>query len=511
MSTSTKAGGMFGEQRTTSIGGSTAAKTDPIESVFRPTEIQEEFLHDTHDQVLLSGSFGAGKSRIGSEKGYKLNVKYAGNRGLIVRKAFTDLRESVIEQTLLDEVIPESHIVEHNRGQHYIEHLTGTTDPSGDPVTSTIHYHGLDSGRQTGDDNLPRKIGSMEFGWIFADEGTELSKGEWAQLLGRLRYTGQRQNGVWYRVPKQQIFTATNPDGPSHWMYDTFFRNPADDTNYYEMTLHDNPGVDEAYAQRLENNLSGVLYERYVEGKWVGSEGIIYDEYKPEEHLIHPDDLPGWTVHRESEFDKTGEKCYWAEPPADWRIYRSIDFGYTNPFVCQWWARSPDDKLVLFREIYKSQTRISVHADEIERLSPDGRHITKSIADHDAEGREQLNSNGISTVNADKSVGDGIEAVKSRLAFDDRGEASLYFMEGARVHQPDPQLIIQNEQGDPVPLKTIDEITGYIWDEDADDDEPVKEEDHGMDAMRYLVYTLDGGIDISAEERERIKNLTEGL
>jgi phage terminase large subunit len=467
-------------------------------------------MKDTSDQILLSGTVGAGKSRIGCEKGFMLNTKYPGNRGLIVRKAFSDVKASTINQTLLEEVIPESHIVTHNKGEHYIEHLSGTKTKSGDPVLSEIHYHGLDSGRKTSSDDLPRKIGGMQFGWIFVDEGTELSQGEWFQLLGRLRYTGKRKDGAWYRVPTQQIFTATNPEGPTHWMYDLFFREPEDEVEAYRMTLHDNPGVDEAYVRRLENNLSGVYYDRYVKGKWVGSEGLVYDEYNPTEHLLHPDDLPGdWTIHQEVKYDQTGERAFYAEPPSSWRIYRAIDFGYTNPFVCQWWARSPDDTLVLFREIYHSQKRVDEHAKMIKELDLD-RRVKKSVADHDAEGRETLNREGVSTVNADKNVGDGILAVKKRLSFDDRGKANLYFMEGARCHKPDPELVSYEGSND-VPLKTVEEISSYVWDEDDDEDKPVKENDHGMDSMRYLVYTLDGGIDISSEEIERLKEIAEGF
>ena len=274
------------------------------------------------------------------------------------------------------------------------------------------------------------------------------------------------------------------------------------------MSLHDNPGVGEEYVKRLENNLSGIYYERYVEGKWVGSEGLIYDEYDPTVHLLHPDDLPGnWTINRHSEFDQTGEQCYWVEPPQEWRIYRAIDFGFTNPFVCQWWARSPDDDLVLFREIYRTEARLDEHAEEINRLTADNWTISKTFADHDAEGRERLNAYGISTADTDKSVGDGIEAVKSRLALDDRGQPDLYFMEGARVHRPDFGLVQDDK-----PLKTIDEIPGYIWNEDKPEvDEPEKETDHGCDAMRYLVYSLDGGITITPEERRKWASVTEGF
>jgi hypothetical protein len=55
--------------------------------------------------------------------------------------------------------------------------------------------------------------------------------------------------------------------------------------------------------------------------------------------------------------------------PADWRRIRSIDFGYTNPFVCQWWAIDPDGRMYRYREIYRTRRLVSDHAAEIRKLS----------------------------------------------------------------------------------------------------------------------------------------------
>lgn len=503
------AGGSGFGSRTHSAGGSRAAKQDgPREHRFKPTEQQERFMADTTDQILMSGTVGAGKSKIGCEKGYLLNTKYPGNRGLIVRKHFSDVRDSTIRETLLESVIPESHIIEHNKGEHFVKHLSGKRDPTGDPVISEVHYNGLDSGENSSDD-LPKKIMSREFGWIFVDEGTELTEDEWSGLVTRLRYDGKRQNGYYYPTPVQQIFTATNPAPPTHWMYDQFIRDGGEPgTGVYRMSLHDNPGVSEDYVQRMETQLAGIHYERLVEGKWKGAEGMVYDEYDPLEHLVHPRDLPGtWKINRSSEWSATDEEVYWAEPPADWSVYRAIDFGYNNPFVCQWWALSPDDVLVLFRELYQTQTIIEEIAADIKKYSPDNRRTIKTVADHDAEGRETLERHGISTVPAKKDVLDGIQSVKRRLKFDDRGKADLYFMEGARVHKPDTEQLMDDST-----LKTVDEIAGYTWDEKATEqgeEEPVKEDDHGCDAMRYLVYTIDGGVTISSSELDEWRQITE--
>ena len=36
---------------------------------------------------------------------------------------------------------------------------------------------------------------------------------------------------------------------------------------------------------------------------------------------------------------------------------------------------------------------------------------------------------------------------------------------------------------------TIAELNGYVWDDKAGDDRPIKENDHAMDSMRYFVHT----------------------
>lgn len=465
----------------------------------------------TADQVMLSGSFGAGKSRIGCEKGYFLNMRYPGNRGLIIRKSLKDVKTSTVNQTLLPEVIPNSHrpdkvkiggdyVKGHTKRENIIRHYTGTIDSNGEPVLSEIYYYGLEGGRSSRDDDLPEKIGSTAFGWIFVDEGTEITRGAWNQLYGRLRYKGKRQAGKLFSVPVRQIFTATNPDSPNHWMYEHFRPDSPDEGKgeVYKMNLFDNPHLPEDYVENLEKNLSGMYYERYVKGNWVGAEGAIYDEYDPAKHLLTADELPRasqWQVHGEEKYDN-GEKSVYVTPPPDWRIYRAIDFGLRNPFVCQWWAESPDGKLVMFREIYKTGEIIEDHAGRIKGLTPDGRQIEMTVADHDAEQVETLRRHGIESQSAKKDVEAGIQSVKARLANQDDGKPALYFLMGARAHKPDTQLVLDDK-----PLKTVDEIYGYTWKDDAEE-EPEKADDHGLDAMRYLVHTRDGGPILTTEEME---------
>lgn len=487
---------------------SVAANSDDVRvRKFSPnSDAQKEFMLSTRRQLLYSGSFGAGKSRAGCEKGYMLNCKYAGNRGLIVRKSNVDVKTSTIQQSLLEDVIPDSHIVGHNRGDQVIVHRTGVQDPSGEPVYSEIHYYGLTSGENRSSDDLPRKIGSTEYGWIFVDEGTEVTQGDWNQLLGRLRYNSHEQNGYVYKIPVQQVFTATNPDSPQHWMHDHFGLggNSHLDREYWKANLEDNrANLPDEYIADLKASLSGMYKERYIEGKWVGAEGMVYKEFEPDRNLPHPSELVnrwGWSHHGRDEYED-GEVTHWVTPPQDWRLYRAIDFGYRNPFVCQWWARGPDDQLVLFREIYETEETVSDLAPRIESFTPDGFSVEQTIVDHDAEDAAELQKQGIDTTPAQKEVSPGIQSVKERIKPDDRGRPDLYIMQGARCHKTANRLALDDD----LPTKTIDEVYGYQWKED--EDEPVKENDHGMDGTRYIVYTLDDGPTMDEDDMSEIAEL----
>jgi len=232
----------------------------------------------------------------------------------------------------------------------------------------------------------------------------------------------------------------------------------------------DNPYNPPSYINILER-LTGVLYKRLALGQWIQAEGAVYEEFDPIIHVIDAFEIP-----------------------EDWRRFRAIDFGFTNPFVCQWWAMDPDGRLYLYREIYHTQRLVEDHARDIVRLS-DGENIDFTVADHDAEDRATLERHGVYTFAAIKDVSPGIQAVKARLAVAGDGKPRMFFMRGAVVEE-DAQLRDNRR-----PTSTIDEFPGYLWHEAKDGrpvkEQPVKENDHGADTARYMTMQLDtntGGV-----------------
>ena len=245
---------------------------------FKPAnEKQKMFLESTQKYIMLSGAVAAGKSLIGCYKGFMLNMMYPGNRGLICRKEARSLPGSTI-QTLFGQVIPRELIVSYNQMKGELIHRTPMKG-----VFSTIIFSGLD---KKADQSYPTKIGSTEYGWIFADEGIELDEGDWMMLSTRLRYKIPRLSDEQNSTVPRQMFTATNPDSPYHWLHKFFFQSKSDDRKVFLTTPYDNPYLPKDYLKALEGSLTGIARERLLHGKWVIAEGVIYTGFEPRIQVV---------------------------------------------------------------------------------------------------------------------------------------------------------------------------------------------------------------------------------
>ena len=122
------------------------------------------------------------------------------------------------------------------------------------------------------------RIASFNAGWIFMDESIEFTEPDYMMLLGRLRLN---------RVPFRQIFGATNPDSPQHFLYKRFFLEKNPNRRVILANSLNNPHNPEDYRQSL-SEYKGIYRERFVLGKWVGFEGLVYSNADPMEVVIAP-------------------------------------------------------------------------------------------------------------------------------------------------------------------------------------------------------------------------------
>jgi phage terminase large subunit len=407
------------------------AKTPNKADVYKPWGAMEALFKCHAAEVLLEGPAGTGKTRAALEHTLRLADQYPGMRALWVRKTRRSMTESVLT-TFEQKVLPPT----------WLQGIGG-------PQRATRHVYRLPNGSTfviAGMDRASR-IMSSEFDLIVAFEACELTESDWELLLTRLRNN---------RMPFQQAIADTNPDAPTHWLN----RRASQGRMTRLITRHeDNPTVTPQYLARLDR-LTGVRHARLWRGIWAAADGAVYDVWDPQRHIVEPFPIP-----------------------ATWRRIRAIDFGYTNPFVCQWWAIDPDGRMYMYREIYRTRRLVRDHAEYIARLSQ-GERIDATVTDHDAEARATLEHDGIDTTPASKAIIPGIQAVAQRLRIAGDGKPRLMILRDALV-EPDRELVDAH-----LPCCTAEEFDSYVWSKRGDE-RPLGQSDHGMDAMRYAVRFVD--------------------
>ncbi len=276
--------------------------------------------------------------------------------------------------------------------------------------------------------------------------------------------------GIWQEIQARLMdrggFTAQSmtPIRFQPWLEQRIRNLPATDEVFYA-DLEDNRKsrgghVDDAEIDMLIAQWSPEIQATRVKGRFAAFLGAVFKTFSREVHVCQPFKIP-----------------------PEWPKWRSIDFGFNNPFVCVWLCRDPDKHWYVYREHYQARESISFHAERIKGLS--GKEWYRCTwADHDAQDRYELEKQGIKTVAAHKDVHAGIEAVQKVLKVQEDGRPLFY------VFSTCPN--------------SIEEIQGYRWAEGTENkdakDEPLKVNDHCVDPIRYTILGAEGGYYFTEQE-----------
>ena len=124
------------------------------------------------------------------------------------------------------------------------------------------------------------KIRGMTLAGAYCDELTLFPKEFFAMLLSRLSVKGAK------------LFATTNPDIPTHWLKKEYIDNKKIDMLVIRFLIEDNTTLSPEYIKSIKNEYVGVFYERFIKGKWVSAEGVIYPLFadNPQKYVI--DTLP---------------------------------------------------------------------------------------------------------------------------------------------------------------------------------------------------------------------------
>lgn len=412
---------------------------------------QQAFMESTKRELLYSGAFGAGKSRALCMKAV-VRASVPGAREGMCRKWLQSFTSSTLKVLLesdgdLPPVLP-SGTYSHNKKDRIIRINGG----------GEIQYFGLDD---------PDKIGSYNLTGCAPDEAVDLTKKDWRMLRGRIR--------VKVKGLKNQIYGACNPGPPSHFLAERFGLAKgfecAPNCEAIMTCSKDNFFLPQDYIDDL-NTFVGIAKARYVDGLWVGSDGLVYDQWDRTKFVM------------ERTLDDAGQPIRWN------RVIVGQDEGYTNPAVMLVICEDYDGRLHIVHEWYhakKRETEVVAAAKDIQRRFK----VDLFVIDPSAKKLiEAMRHEGLAVREANNSVFDGIQTVQKRLMVAGDGR---------------PRLTV-----DPSCVNTIREKETYEWKQNTKGssdfkDEPVKANDHAMDAERYGVMFIDGS-SFKIEQPSRIEN-----
>jgi len=188
--------------------------------------------------------------------------------------------------------------------------------------------------------------------------------------------------------------------------------------------------------------LTGVRRQRLLLGQWATAEGAVYDTFNTRDHVKERD---------HSEFI---------------RWYLAMDEGYTNPAVILLVGEDSDGRLHIAREYYE-RGKLQKDVVNIAREWFYEKKVVLVAVDAAAAGLiADLCDCGLPAEPHKGRVLDGITLVQQYLKVQGDGLARLTV--------------------DPSCVNVINEFESYVW--KSGKDEPVKENDHALDALRYLVH-----------------------
>ncbi len=293
------------------------------------------------------------------------------------------------------------------------------------------------------DESSASLIQGMTLGGVMLDEVALMPRSFVEQALARCSLEGSK------------FFFNCNPEHPYHWFYVEWIKRCKEKNMLYlHFTMEDNPSLSAAVKSRYKNLYSGAFYERFVEGKWVTADGLVYPMFDASRHI--------------KEYDGSGGE-----------YYLSCDYGTVNPFSLGLWRRGGNAWYRIDEYYHSSRDRGVQLTDEeyyseLLKLVGD-RRITALVIDPSAASFIQtVKRHGkFRVIKAQNDVLSGINRVCQALK---NGE--IFFS--------------------PLCRDTLREFTLYRWDNSVKRDAVKKENDHAMDDIRYFVSTVIDGKSESA-------------
>jgi hypothetical protein len=324
------------------------------------------------DWLLYGGAAGGGKSELLTYHVHQLSLRFPGHRSLLIRTSLPELRRSLIIRTQV----------------RYAQVEVDAVLRSVDNVKAWWYGNGsiIEYGYCARDEDVGQFM-SAEYDFIGFDEATQFTPYQMLMISGRLR-TSKKMAAKGVRT---HVMFATNPGdrghtflyqmlvGPTQYgkyavVYDVSngFEDPPivrlvelpedleelekleiehDPNNHLVVafvpsTVVDNPYIDPTYKKHL-SMLPETERRQKLMGDWDTFSGQYFVEFQRDIHVIPPFPIPD-----------------------SWQKYRGVDFGTANPYCCLWGAVDPaDGTMYIYREAYAKNLTAAQQARAIKGLS----------------------------------------------------------------------------------------------------------------------------------------------
>lgn len=391
---------------------------------FDLTQKQKDFLYYKGNRLnFLTGSVRSGKTFISVLK-WCLWVAEQPNDGrafIMVGKTIESLRRNCFGY--ITQMIGESNFIYNTTGKK--AYIFG----------KLVYLEGAN------DERSEQKIRGMTLAGAYCDEVTLFPESFFNMLLSRLSVAGAK------------LWATCNPDSPLHYIK-TNYIDRADELDCicWNFILSDNEFLPPEYIESVSKEYQGVFYERFILGRWVKAEGLVYPYFDEKENCFDVE-LPPKMIGCE--------------------YYVSIDYGTMNPTAMLLWC-------VNFREHI---------AYVVKEYYYDGRKLMQQKTDSEYYDDLCKLTDGylIQDVVIDPSAASFIAEIRKHGKFNVR-KADNDVIEGIRktgTYIKDKKVMFHKSC-----RNLILEFNLYGWDDEKTEDTVIKENDHAMDALRYFCYTI---------------------
>jgi phage terminase large subunit len=266
----------------------------------------------------------------------------------------------------------------------------------------------------------------------------------------------------------RKMIAAANPGPETHWAYERFVdpetRRQYPDTRYVHVEMSDNvspldgqshlPDDYVAWAYKQEET-NPDFFRRFVLGQWGAFGGKRFKSFHRDSHVVPP-----------------------FQVPSEWEVLEGIDYGIANPFAVVWVAVDWDGRWWVVAEHHEAEQPLAYHAGRIREireqlnLSPSYTFIDPSTFNRT---RQEFESVAFELQTLGIQVG---RAQNERIG----GWARLDELMLERLDDGQPRLVIMDRC-----TNLLKELPNARFKEGSDDIE--KENDHALDALRYVVMT----------------------